>query len=245
MLKKDKALCLRTVYYSETSQVVTLFTAQTGKLSAIAKGSRRPKSAFGGAIEVFSLGDIVYAPPRGGKLATLTEFEQKNLFMGLRKKLFCLNSALFAAELLSEFTQDNDPHKDLFETVIQFLTDTANAQNDLTILGLLILFQLTLLNEVGTKPVLNQCANCNTAYIQNWPQTFFSSSANGMICPDCDQAFVDKVRLSKQSAAALNDLKLIAQTDQKTLNQVEKVLIYHFTELIGKPPKRAKYFLKG
>ena len=164
--------------------------------------------------------------------------------MGLRKKLSSLNSALFAAELLSAFTRDADPHKELFESFIQFLTDTAQAENDLTVLGLLILFQLTLLNEVGTKPVLNQCANCETKYSQNWPQTFFSSSANGLICPDCDQAFVDKVRLSKLSAAALTNLKLIAQTDQKTLSQVEKTLVYHFTELIGKPPKTAKYFLK-
>ncbi|MBM4027044.1 MAG: DNA repair protein RecO, partial [Planctomycetes bacterium] len=41
MLTKDQAICLRTVDYSETSQVVTLFARQAGKVRAIAKGSKR------------------------------------------------------------------------------------------------------------------------------------------------------------------------------------------------------------
>ena len=53
---KDKAICLRAVNYSETSQVVTLFTRDHGKIAAMAKGSRRAKSSFDGAIEVFSFG---------------------------------------------------------------------------------------------------------------------------------------------------------------------------------------------
>ena len=244
MLKKDQAVCLRTTNYSETSQVVTLFARDEGKLSAIAKGSKRPKSTFDGPLEVFSFGGIVYAPSRSGKLAVLTEFEQKNVFLGLRKKLFALNCGLFAAELLDAFTQDSDPHKKLFNSFIQFLTDTTEAKDDFTPLGLLILFQLTLLNEVGTKPVLSQCTNCKTRFSEKWPQAYFSSLANGLICPDCEQAFADKIRMSKSCAACLYNLKLIGETNGKTLREIEKVLIYHFTELMGRPPKTAKYFLK-
>ncbi|MHC4155757.1 MAG: DNA repair protein RecO, partial [Planctomycetota bacterium] len=56
MLTKDEAICIRAVDYSETSQIVTFFTRANGKVGAIAKGSKRPKSAFDGAIEVFSHG---------------------------------------------------------------------------------------------------------------------------------------------------------------------------------------------
>ncbi|GAG46470.1 unnamed protein product, partial [marine sediment metagenome] len=31
----------------------------------------------------------------------------------------------------------------------------------------------------------------------------------------------------------------------KTLNEIEKILIYHFTEILGRPPKMAKYILKS
>ena len=243
MLKKDKAVCLRTVDYSETSQVVTLFTSQSGKLSAIAKGAKRPKSPFDGPIEPFSFGDIVYAPGRSEKLATLTEFDQKRAFLNLRKNLAALNSAYFGAELLEAFTLDLDPHTVLFDAFLQFLTDLQAADNR-DGLGLLILFQLTLLAEVGTKPVVGECANCHNRFSDKWCEIHFASSANGLICPDCEQAFTDKVRLTKNAAAALADIKRINTTGEKTLNEIEKTLIYHFTELMHRPPKMAKAFLK-
>jgi len=243
MLKKDKAVCLRTADYSETSQVVTLFTRDCGKLSAIAKGSKRPKSAFDGPIEPFSFGDIVYSPGRSDNLATLTEYNQKRGFLNLRRDLAALNSAYFAAELLEAFTYDLDPHTELFDSFLQFLTDIALTDNR-DALGLLILFQLTLLAEVGTKPVLTECVNCRTPFSAKWRQIHFASSANGLICPDCEQAFVDKVRLTKNAAASLADLKRISTADEKILSELEKVLIYHFTELMHRRPKMAKFFLK-
>ena len=243
MLKKDQAVCLRKADYSETSQVVTLFAAEASKISAIAKGSKRPKSAFDGTIEIFSFGDIVYSSRSPASLATLTEFEQKPAFLSLRRKLFELNCAFFAAEMTDTFLEDRDPHPKLFESFIQFLSDVQQAGDHFTALGLLILFQLTLLNEVGMKPVLHRCANCKTSFSDKWRDVFFSSSANGLLCPDCEQAFTDKIRLTKACAECLADLKLIGLTDEKTLRQIEKILVYHFTELMHRPPKMAKYFV--
>jgi len=242
MLKKDKAVCLRTADYSETSQVLTLFTRDSGKLSAIAKGAKRPKSSFDGPIEVFSFGDIVYAPPRSAALATLTEFDQKRGFLNLRKNLNALNCAYFAAELLEAFTRDLDPHTDLFDSFLQFLNDVAVADSR-NGLGLLILFQLTLLTEIGTKPLVAECANCHNTFSDKWRDVHFAASVNGLICPDCEQAFVDKIRLTKKAAVALADIKLISTADEATLNEIEKTLIYHFTELMHRPPKMAKSFM--
>ena len=243
MLEKDTAVCLRTVNYSDTSQVVTLFTRERGKVGAIAKGSRRAKSSFGGAIEVFSFGDIVFAPSASGKLATLTEFEQRADFLGLRRKLFNLNCGLFAAELLEAFTQDHDPHADLFDCFVRFLSDCQGAGDDIEAIGFLILFQLSLLAGIGTKPVLERCVNCQAVFGDNWRQAYFSSIANGLICQDCEQAFTDKIRLSRGCAGCLADMKLFTSADERTLREVEKVLIYHFTALMHRSPKTAKYFL--
>lgn len=244
MLIKDQAFCLRKVDYSETSQVVTLFTRNSGKLSAIAKGAKRPKSAFEGPIENFAFGDIVFTQSHTDKLATLTEFVQKSAFLDLRKKLFNLNCALFAVELLDNFTREGDRHVELFDNFIRFLNDVQNTDDDFNSLGLLILFQLALLNEVGTRPVLNKCTNCKVSFTDNWRQTYFSSLANGLICQDCEQAFANKLKLSKNCARCFNDLKLITSADKKTLDEIEKILVYHFTELMHHRPKMAKYFLK-
>jgi len=267
MLAKDEAICIRAIDYSETSQIVTFFTKATGKITAIAKGSKRPKSAFDGPIEVFSYGKIVFSDSSREKLATLTEFEQQPGFSNLRNNLFALNCCLFGAELLNSLTKDYDPHPQLFDSFLQFL-QTVNER--LYTLSLLILFQLVLLKEIGLMPVLNACVNCKTSFEQRLSavapalhstqcggglakaeessienRVYFSSAANGLICRDCEANYQDKILLSKSAAACLTNLKILAQSQEKTLQEVEKILIYHFTSILNRPPKMAKHILKS
>jgi len=258
MLTKDEAICIRALDYSETSQIVTFFTRATGKISAIAKGSKRPKSTFDGTIEVFSHGKIVFSDSTREKLATLTEFEQQPSFARLSNNLFALNCCLFATELLNGLIDEYDPHPQLFDSFLQFLRNTNEHQASsistgrLTaehrdVISLLILFQLALLKEIGLQPILNACANCKTSIehrassIEN--RVYFSSSANGLICRDCEASFPDKIRLTSSAANALSNLKLLAEAEDKTLDEIERTLVHHFTELLHRPPKMAKYVL--
>jgi DNA repair protein RecO (recombination protein O) len=251
MLTKDEAICIRALDYSETSQIVTFFTRAAGKVSAIAKGSKRPKSAFDGPIELFSYGNIVFSDATRQKLATLTEFEQRPAFSRLPRDLFRFNCCLFAAELLNNLTDDYDPHPQLFDGVLSFLQNTNQVQDSVNAsrdaLALLLLFQLTLLKEVGLQPILNTCANCKTRYeapiVRR--ELYFSSSANGLICRDCEAAFPDKIKLSANAARCLTTLKFLAAADKETLNEIQKILTGHFTELLHRPPKMAQYILKG
>jgi DNA repair protein RecO (recombination protein O) len=254
MLTRDIAICIRAIDYSETSQIVTLFSRERGKIKAIAKGSKRPKSTFDGAIEVFSYGKIVFAESKKEKLATLTEFEQQQAFTPTGDNLFALNCCLFGTELLSKLTNDYDPHPELFDSFLQFLKNTNELQAKRSVhrdtLVLLILFQLALLKEVGLQPVLNYCVNCKTKFYNRVPRTelYFSSSANGLVCRDCEASFPDKIRLSRNAAGCLTNLKMLAEMNEKTLSEVEKVLVRHFTEILGRPPKMAKHIfekLKG
>jgi len=251
VLIKDTAICIRAVDYSETSQVITFFTKTNGKVNAIAKGSKRPKSAFDGPIEMLSRGEVVFSDSNREKLATLTEFQQQPSFTHLVRDFFAFNCCLLAVELINSLTNDYDPHPELFDSFLQFLKDaneiryTSHESRDT--LSLLILFQLTLLREIGLMPILNACANCKTSSEQRATsdELYFSSSANGLVCRDCEASFPDKIRLTKSAAACLSNLKQITQSDEKTLNEIEQVLIYHFTELLGHRPKMARYVTRG
>ncbi|MCK4914221.1 MAG: DNA repair protein RecO [Planctomycetes bacterium] len=242
MLNKDSAICIRSIDYSETSQIVTFFTRTNGKISAIAKGSKRLKSHFDGPVEMFSYGEIIFTESASGKLATLTEFAQQSTFINLSKNLFALNCSMFAAELLNNLTDDYDSHQELFDSFLGFLKNAAKANDTL---ALLILFQLTLLKEVGLQPVLSNCANCKIKLpLDNTKQhLYFSSSINGFICPDCEAAFPDKISLPRNAAKCLANLKLLTEAEKETLNDIEKAMIHHFTELIGHRLKMAKYVI--
>jgi len=250
MLTKDRAICIRAVDYSETSQVVTFFARETGKMSAIAKGSKRPKSSFDGPIEILSHGKIVFSDSGKEKLATLTEFEpiyDGPDYVGPRSDFFVLNCCFFAAELLNNLTQDYDPHPELFDSFLHFLQNAEQHETRHHIYAALILFQLGLLREIGLQPILNACVNCKTRYEirDTSDEYYFSSSANGLICRDCEPSFPDKIRLSQSTAACLTSIKQIPEAAEETLREIEKILVHHFTELLGRPPKMAKHILDG
>ncbi len=248
MLTKDRAVCIRAVDYSETSQIVTFFARLAGKISAIAKGSKRAKSAFDGPIEVLSYGDIVFTGADKEKLATLTEFQQQAMRGGLRRNLFALDSVLFAAELLGRLTHDGDPHLILFDQFVQLIGDLdeqAAAGSRRDILLRLILFQLALLREVGLRPNLKTCANCKRSFSSDWRESYFSSTANGLVCRDCEMNFPERVQLSGPAARALANLGQIAKTPENVLDEIEAVLIHHFTETLGQRPKMAAHVLKS
>jgi len=238
MLTKDEAICISAIDYSETSQIVTFFSRATGKISTIAKGSKRPKSPFDGPIEILSHGKIVFSYRTDRKLATLTEFGQR--FTQYDTNLFVLNCSVFAAELVNKLTDEYDPHPQLFDHLLQFLKNVKEHERTLL---LLILFQLALLREVGLQPILKFCVNCKNNYSTNWPRSYFSSSANGLICRDCQAGFPDGIRLTVPAANCLADLNKLADAEEKILNEIERVLIYHFTETLGYPPKMAKHIL--
>ncbi|MFA5553058.1 MAG: DNA repair protein RecO [Phycisphaerae bacterium] len=249
MLKKDKAVCIRAKDYSETSQIVTFFTSENGKISAIAKGSKRSKSAFDGPIEVFARGQIVFAESEKAKLATLTEFQQQPIFENLMKDIFAQNACLFASELIDSLTDEHDAHPRIFDFFVHFLEDVnaleVTIEHRRDILALVILFQLSLLKESGLQPVLNYCPNCKTRYLPDNTQyeLYFSSEANGLICRDCEANFPDKIRATKSAGEVLYNIKKLVAVKETVLREVEKLLIGHFSNIIGRPPRMAKYIL--
>ncbi len=248
MLVKDQAICLRAMDYSETSQIVTLMTRSHGRIQVIAKGSKRAKSAFDGPIERFSRGDIVYLPSENSSLYTLREFHQMyDLVMAMSRHLDAYHCALLGTELLTKLIHDHDPHEVLFDVFVQYLQDLGHPTGSDTAkrdrLGLLAVFQLSLLREVGLYPVFSECLNCKTNTTSALDAMFFSHSANGLVCRDCEMSFPDRIPLSAGVARCLAQISHLSGASVHTLLQVETLLIDHFTYLLRGRPKTAKWVL--
>jgi len=123
-LRSDLAVVLRRLDYSETSQILVLFSRKHGKIRLIAKGIKRStKNRFAPAIDLLEVGQVVWSArlDRQQNLATLTEWKQLEAFCQLRENLDRLYAAEYAAEVTSEVTQDGDPHPALYEALVQFL----------------------------------------------------------------------------------------------------------------------------
>src|SRR6202165_4358620 len=113
--EKATALVLNVVEFSETSSVVSLFTREFGKIHGLAKGARRPKGPFESALDLLALCRIVFIRKSSDALDLLTEAKLERRFRPADGDLSSLYAAYYIAELLSELTNDHDPHPELFD----------------------------------------------------------------------------------------------------------------------------------
>lgn len=61
-----QAIILRRTNYGEADRVLSILTPERGKISAIAKGVRKPKSKLAGGLELFAECDVIIMEGRGG-----------------------------------------------------------------------------------------------------------------------------------------------------------------------------------
>ena len=108
--EKSDAIVIRQVDFSETSKVVTLFTRDMGKISAMAKGARRLKGPFDAALDLLAVCRIVFLRKSASSLDLLTEAQLIKRFRPNDRDLTRHYGGYYVAELLDSLTEAGDPH---------------------------------------------------------------------------------------------------------------------------------------
>src|SRR5437762_2401129 len=156
--EKALALVLRTTDWSETSRIATLWTREFGKVRVLAKGGRRLKSNFDSALDLLTVCSIVFLRKSSGSLDLLTEAQVARRFPRLSGELSALYAGYYIAELLSDLSEDYDPHPRLFDEALETLQDLGSP--GVAAGQRLARFEVVLLQELGYSPVLDACAAC-------------------------------------------------------------------------------------
>jgi DNA repair protein RecO (recombination protein O) len=175
------AIVLRRLHFGETDNVLTLYTRERGRISAIAKGARKPISRLSGATEALTC--VRFGLATGNSMEIVTQAEVKESFPLLRHDLQRLAHGMYFAELLSLSVADDDPNPYLFDLLMSglFLLQRINPPDTGA-----RWFELLLLEDLGYAPQLTECVYCQAALSYNLTgDTFFalSSSQGGVLCP--------------------------------------------------------------
>ena len=230
-VRGDQAIVLRLSDYSETSQIVSLFTARDGLVRLIAKGSRRgTRKRFAAGLDLLEYGEVSYAPPHGDAgLGTLTEWVQHDAFTGLRSDLVRQYGGLYAVELVGKLTEELDPHPALFDALLEILRRLSAGMDEPVVV--IVRFQGALLKAIGYAPMLRQCVTCGRPRVRG-TRAYFSSTAGGLICRDCEMHHVEKCRISPA----------MLDGDPATQTAVDwfQLLDYHLTNVAGRVFKTAE-----
>ena len=124
---KARAISLKTSPFAEADKLVTLFTRQQGKVSAIAKGARRVPSSLGGRVEPFTFADYFIA--RGRNLDIISQAEVLETFQFVREQEMLLPSAVYMLKLVDSGTAMGQPYSELFDLLLFSLKKFKGEQN--------------------------------------------------------------------------------------------------------------------
>lgn len=146
MNKKVRGLVISERPINESDKLLTILT-ENGKLKAVARGVKKPKSKLSSASRLFAWSNFVYHP--GRSLATITEATLIEPFYDLSsdyEKTFYASYVLELADMVS-LEEDN---KDLLKLLVYYLHYLT--KKDISVYLLTLAFQLKLLIILGIPP---------------------------------------------------------------------------------------------
>jgi len=177
---KTEAVVLRTFRYGEADRILHLYTAERGRVGAIAKGVRRVKSRFGGRLEPLFRVNLVLHQGRG-ELCTVTQVETVAAHPALRERRDSLERASQACDAVLRLLDSEEPNPPAYNLLcreLQVLDQDPAAATRAHALS----FRLKLLLAAGFAPELAACATCGDRDHVGG----FSAGAGGVVCPGCE-----------------------------------------------------------
>jgi DNA repair protein RecO (recombination protein O) len=177
---KTEAIVLRSLRFSEADRILHLYTADRGRIGAIAKGVRKTKSRFGGRLEPLSHVELMLHQG-SGELQTITGVELLRSHRAAREDVYRLNVGLIGAEAMLRLFGEPEANDRAFAALARFLDllDEAPVRETRPAVDPLALsFQLKLLWLAGYLPHLTSCVECGA----EGRLVGFSARAGGAVC---------------------------------------------------------------
>jgi DNA repair protein RecO (recombination protein O) len=153
------ALILRTYKLGEADRIVVFLTRDRGKKRGVAKGARRVRSRFGGALEPLTRAGVAYFEKEQRELVSLNYAEASRSPLSVTQP-DALSHIGYFAELIDAWAQDGDPNEKLFRLGAS-VVDAMAAGAPVAVLARY--FEYWLLRLQGVYPPLGACPRCGVA----------------------------------------------------------------------------------
>lgn len=196
-------LCRRN--FREYDQLITLYTAERGKVEVLARGVKKITSKNTAHLEPYFLADVEVVP--GKDILHLTKVQPVQIFKNIRCNLEKISMVGYALNLMDAFVQSGEKDIKLFGLLrnwLEFVDSTENVD-----LALLYSFTFKLLFLLGFKPELEKCVVCGAD-----EKIGFYFAGGGVLCKKCVQ---EKLSLGKEivliSKKEVDGLRVLLEED--------------------------------
>jgi DNA repair protein RecO (recombination protein O) len=157
-LIQTEGVVLKSYNLAEADRIIVIFTRQSGLIRGVARGARKLKSRFGGALEPFTSIVVTFSEKEGRDLVTLTSTDIKQSLFSLTSRQDIVASFGYMANYLIKFSPPHEPNERIYRMVVAIIDALRDQNCDLA--AIRRYFDVWLLKLSGFLPDVRRCSGC-------------------------------------------------------------------------------------
>lgn len=184
-------MVLQVMPIGEYDKRITLLTKERGKITAFARGARRPGSQLLAAANPFSFGEFEMFEGRSSY--TLVRASIQNYFRELAEDFRATYYGFYFLEFADYYCQENNDEREMLKLLYQSLRALESPAYDNRLVR--AIFELKALAVSGEAPNVFSCLKCGSREELRW----LSVKRGGVFCPECRGVAADGVKLTEST----------------------------------------------
>lgn len=240
-LGRSAAVVIGSFPLGESDRVVSFFSRDFGRVRGVARAARRIKSRFGGSLELFTLGQLVFFDTGRSELVRIDHFDVTHPFAALREDLGRLGEAAWVVEIVARTTGERDRQPALYGLLVRALRAMEEATRPPRVAAC---FGVRCLDLLGHRPRLDRCLECGREY----PFPHPALGEGGVVCEACTRRpGVDAAPVSPATLAAFDRLRAVRWEEAvatpigRAGPELRAVLDTQLARVIGQPTRSGRF----
>lgn len=240
---RTKGIIIKEVNTGEADKIVTIFTKTNGKVSASARGARRPKSPLVAGTQLMCYGEFVLF--KGKEMYSINSCEVIEPFYEIRNNIINLTYSAHITDIINDIIQENQPATKVLQLFLNTLHMLAKTNKSPELIARI--FELRALSILGYTPYVNGCTICGRTGFEN---ISFSFKDCGFICNDteCLKSDTTAIKILPGTAKAMcyivyakmNEL-FSFNVSNEVLGELEKIMRKYIREQLERDYKKLDF----
>lgn len=188
-------IVLATMPIGDYDKRLTILSRERGKITAFAKGARKPNSALLACSQPFTFGEFMLYEGRSSY--NVQSVNIQNYFGELRQDVKMVYYGLYFCEMVDYITHEGNDEVEIMKLLYQSLRALLNTRIGIELVR--YVFELKLIALSGEAPQVFECVKCGAkdGYSR------FSVKLGGVVCESCRKVADDCIRLSTSAIYTL------------------------------------------
>ena len=224
-------MVLSTMPISDYDKRITILTKERGKISAFARGARRPNSQLLAATNPFVFGEFELF--EGKSSYNVSKANVHNYFRKLTLDIEAAYMGFYFLEVADYFCQENNDEKEMLKLLYQSFRALESEKFSADFVR--VVFELKAIAINGEGPAVFECMHCKTR--ENL--TYFSVARGGMFCPACRHGqktseIYESTRYAMQFIVSSSIEKLFTfQLSEEVLAEFQKIMKQYMSTYVN------------